>query len=65
MNLLGREREAGALRADVATLANVVYVLSDHAILRFVVIDQITSRQTLEALRTQLELCLRPQIVSR
>lgn len=67
VDLLGREREAGALRADVdvATLANVVYVLIDHAILRFVVIDEITSRQTLEALRTQLELCLRPQIVSR
>ena len=50
VNLLGREREAGALRADVATLANVVYVLDDHAILRFVVIDEITSRETLEAL---------------
>jgi AcrR family transcriptional regulator len=64
VELLGAERDAGALRADadLDTLADVVFVLIDHAVLRFVVIDDMTLEATLAGLQAQLELVLRPQL---
>ena len=67
VNLLEAERDAGALRpdADLETLADVVFVLIDHAVLRFVVLDELTLEATLAGLKDQLELVLRPQLAAR
>ena len=64
---LEREQQAGALRAelDVATLADVVFVLIDHAVLRFVVLEELTPEAAMEALHAQLELVLEPQLAGR
>ncbi|MEE4298607.1 MAG: TetR/AcrR family transcriptional regulator [Pseudomonadales bacterium] len=65
--LLERERRAGTLapETDVATLADVLFVLIDHAILRFVVLEEMTPEGALEELHAQLELVLGPRLTVR
>lgn len=64
---LDRARQAGTLGADVdvATLADVVFVLIDHAVLRFVVLEEMTPEAATEALHAQLEMVLEPQLARR